>query len=161
MEFLVGDSEAARDAKGSGGDDLSDLGPDGGFAAVGDHNIIDPAGGSATGAGNDRVIGGSADEVLIGDSAVVDATVTSAGRDLIEGHGGNDTLFGDNTNFDATETAGTAGAKDRLKGGYGDDTLRAGPGDDHLDGGPQTDDCDGEAGDGDTALRCEMVNGIP
>lgn len=155
-ELLVGDSNAAEDASGDGGNDFLDVGADGGFAALGDHNINDPAGGSATGSGSDRIIGGRADDLLVGDSAVVDATTTDADNDVIKGRGGNDTLFGDNVNFDADRTVGTAGGRDRLRGGAGDDTLRAGPANDRLDGGRDTDDCDGEAGH-DIAVRCETV----
>ncbi|WP_425574719.1 calcium-binding protein, partial [Nonomuraea africana] len=160
-EILIGDSNAAQNASGNGGNDLLDLGTDGGFAAIGDHNINDPAGGRATGSGRDRIIGGSADDFLVGDSAVVDATVTSASHDVISGRGGNDALFGDNTDFDVTASVGTAGGNDLLDGGDGIDTLRAGPRNDFLDGGPGTpDDCDGEAGI-DAATRCEIVSNVP
>ncbi|GAA2692938.1 hypothetical protein GCM10010412_084180 [Nonomuraea recticatena] len=160
-ELLIGDSNAARNASGNGGNDLLDAGTDGGFAAIGDHNINDPAGGRATGSGGDRIIGGSADDFLVGDSTVVDATVTSAGHDVISGRGGNDALFGDNTDFDVTRSVGTAGGNDLLDGGDGGDTLRAGPRNDLLDGGPGTpDDCDGEAGI-DAAARCEIVSNVP
>ncbi|TMR20763.1 calcium-binding protein [Nonomuraea turkmeniaca] len=161
LELLIGDSNAAQNASGNGGDDLLDVGADGGFAAIGDHNINDPAGGRAIGSGNDRIIGGSADDFLVGDSAVVDATVTSAGRDVISGRAGNDSLFGDNTDFNVTMTVGTAGGNDLLDGGDGIDTLRAGPHNDYLDGGPDApDDCDGEAGV-DIAARCEIVSNVP
>ena len=135
------------------------MGPDGVlFFAVGDHNTFTP-GKTATGAGDDKIFGGSADEVLIGESSA--DTVMDAGADVISGRGGSDQLFGDNVNFDATETIGTMGGDDNLNGDVGDDTLRAGPANDALDGGANTDDCDGEAGTDDTAKRCEALAGVP
>ncbi|MEV5383088.1 calcium-binding protein [Streptomyces sp. NPDC052721] len=160
-EILTGDSSAGGRVTGDGGDDVVDLGQDGGVAAIGDHNISRPTGGTATGAGHDRVTGGSGNDVLIGDSSVVDAARTSARSDVLNGRGGNDTLFGDNADFDATRSVGTAGGDDRLLGGDGADTLHAGPRDDLLDGGPGAPDrCDGEAGY-DSAVRCEIVSHIP
>jgi Ca2+-binding RTX toxin-like protein len=155
VEFLVGDSEAFEgDAIGDGGDVL-DLGADGGSIAIGDHNIseVPPRGGSARGAGDDLIIGGSADDILLGDSSTA-GPPGDAGDDELNGGGGNDSVFGDNATFSVTETFGSVGGEDRLAGGTGDDTLRAGPGDDGLDGGPNTDDCDGEAG-ADTLSSCE------
>ncbi|WP_323182749.1 hypothetical protein [Streptomyces sp. NBC_00347] len=157
MDTLTGDGNALLGADGSG-DDFLDLGAEGGYFVIGDHNTFTP-GATANGAGDDRIFGGSAADLLIGDSAA--DNTSDAGKDRIEGRGGNDTLFGDNTDVDGTRTVGTAGGRDRLEGGAGDDTLRAGPGDDRLDGGQQTDDCDGEAGTGDIAVRCETVVGIP
>jgi hypothetical protein len=66
-----------------------------------------------------------------------------------------------NVNTDGTATVGSAGGMDRLFGGNGGDALRAGPANDFLDGGLQTDDCDGEAGNGDVAVRCESLTGMP
>jgi hypothetical protein len=161
FDFLIGDSEAVTEARGSGGDDILDMGADGGFRAIGDHNINSPESGGpptgrATGAGGDLIIGGSANEVLIGDSVVADESVTAAGNDRIQADGGDDTIFGDNVNFDVDATAGTAGGADNLDGGGGNDTLRAGPGNDNLDGGPATDVCHGQRGT-DTYVRCETV----
>jgi Ca2+-binding RTX toxin-like protein len=79
-ELVIGDSEALAEARGSGGDDLLDLGADGGFLAIGDHNITQDIGGRAIGAGNDTIIGGSADEVLVGDSAPADANYLRRSR---------------------------------------------------------------------------------
>jgi hypothetical protein len=160
-DFLIGDSEGVVSVNGSGGDDLLDLGVDGGFVAVGDHNVSDPAGGRATGAGNDRIIGGTADEILIGDSSVADTSTTAAGHDVIDGRGGDDTVFGDNTDFDGAVSVGTAGGADVLRGGPGVDALRGGPRNDLLDGGSGTpDDCDGQAGV-DAAFHCEVVSNVP
>jgi Ca2+-binding RTX toxin-like protein len=161
FDDMIGDSEAfvQGDAIGSGGDDVLDLGADGGFLVFGDHNISDPAGGGVIGAGDDEITGGSNDEILVGDSSTV-AFAANAGSDLIDGYGGNDRVFGDNVDFFATATFGVAGGEDALTGGTGDDTLRAGPGDDGLDGGGHTDDCDGEAG-ADSFTKCETVTGSP
>lgn len=157
----MGDSSASGNVTGSGGDDVVDLGQDGGDAAIGDHNINRPTGGTATGAGSDRVTGGSGNDILVGDSSVVDALRTSARSDVVNGRGGDDTLFGDNADFDLTSSVGTAGGDDSLSGGDGADTLRGGPRNDLLDGGPGAPDrCDGEAGI-DTAVRCESVSNIP
>lgn len=147
-------------AIGSGGDDVVDLGTDSGFFALGDHNIGNPTTGTAIGAGDDMLMGGSASDILVGDSSSPDTGVTEAGDDVIKGGGGNDTLFGDNSNYDLTMSVGTVSGEDKLKGSEGDDTLRAGPGDDDLSGGRDTDDCDGEAGTGDKANHCEAVAGI-
>jgi Ca2+-binding RTX toxin-like protein len=162
IDVAAGDSQAAVNAHGSGGDDLINLGADGGDFALGDHNIFEPVtGGRATGAGNDEIFGGAAGEILTGDSSVVDFTVTAAGNDHIIGAGGNDTLLGDNGDFEATTSVGTAGGNDELDAGDGIDKLRAGPANDHLDGGDGSpDDCDGEAGT-DEAERCEILAGIP
>ena len=54
FDFLIGDSEAVAAANGSGGNDLLDMGADGGIVAIGDHNINAEDGGRANGAGNDR-----------------------------------------------------------------------------------------------------------
>ncbi|MGW8367007.1 calcium-binding protein, partial [Streptomyces wedmorensis] len=148
-------------AHGAGGDDLIDLGTDGGFFALGDHNINDPAGGPATGAGHDRILGGTGDELLVGDSSVGSTPVTAAGHDTLEGRGGADTLFGDNVNFDADTTVGSAGGHDVLRGGEADDRILAGPGNDRLDGGAATDHCDGQTGPFDSATQCETVVGVP
>ena len=154
-EFLVGDSEAFEGDAIGHGDDVLDLGADGGFIAIGDHDIsrAPPSGGSALGAGNDRITGGSGGDTLLGDSSTV-GRPSDAGDDVIDGRGGNDSVFGDNADFSVTQTFGTAGGEDRLAGDMGRDTLRAGPGDDGLDGGANTDDCDGEAGM-DSVTRCE------
>jgi Ca2+-binding RTX toxin-like protein len=123
---------------------------------LGDHN----APGSASGAGNDRLIGGHADDFLFGDSSA-DGTVTAAGDDTLLGRDGNDTLFGDNVSFAGSASVGTMGGKDLLNAGDGVDTLRAGPASDLLDGGPGSpDDCDGEAGT-DAARSCEILAGVP
>ena len=68
FDFLIGDSEGVIEANGSG-DDLLDMGADGGIVAIGDHNINAEDGRRANGAGNDRIIGGdnpSGCEILAG-----------------------------------------------------------------------------------------------
>jgi hypothetical protein len=154
-EFLVGDSEAFEGDAIGNGDDALYLGADGGLIAIGDHIIskAPPLGGSALGAGDDRITGGSATDTLLGDSSTV-GLPSDAGDDVINGRGGNDSAFGDNAEFSITETYGAVGGEDRLAGDLGDDALRAGPGDDGLHGGANTDDCDGETGI-DTFARCE------
>jgi Ca2+-binding RTX toxin-like protein len=160
-DFLIGDGEGVASVNGSGGDDILDLGTDGGVAAIGDHNVNDPAGGPATGSGNDRIIGGSSGEVLIGDSSIADASVTTAGNDFLEGRGGEDTVFGDNTDFDASMSVGEAGGTDWTNGGSGVDSLKGGPNNDFLNGGAgRPDSCDGEAGT-DAAIGCEAVSNVP
>ena len=134
-----------------------------GLIALGDHNINAPAsegGGPATGAGNDTIVGGTADELLIGDSSVADAGITAAGNDRIDGGDGHDLVFGDNVNFEADRSAGSASGNDKLDGCTGDDTLKAGPGNDALDGGANVDECNGEVGI-DTAKRCETLTEVP
>jgi hypothetical protein len=54
IDGLIGDSEGLS-ASGAGGNDIVDLGPDGGAFAIGDH----AARGSANGAGNDKIEGGA------------------------------------------------------------------------------------------------------
>lgn len=113
FDFLIGDSEAVAAANGNGGNDVLDMGADGGIVAIGDHNINAPDGGRATGAGNDRIIGGDSPfEFLIGDSGPADASVTVAGNDSISGRGGDDTIFGDNIKFNGDASAGAAGGND-------------------------------------------------
>ena len=141
---------------GAGGNDVLDLGADGGISAIGDH--LNVRTGNVTGAGNDTVTGGSSDDVLVGDSS--NGPGNEAGNDRLVGNGGNDRVFGDNVDLESTTTAGPAGGDDFLDGGVGDDTLRAGPRNDQLDGGPNTDDCDGESGV-DSASDCEITAGVP
>jgi Ca2+-binding RTX toxin-like protein len=142
--------------RGDGGNDVLDLGRDGGLYAVGDHN----AGGDTLGAGNDVVIGGSAGEVLIGDSSPgVDSRTTGAGNDRLVGRGGDDSLLGDSS-ADGAATIGPEGANDAVDGGAGDDIVSAGAGNDAVDGGPDRDRCDGQPGL-DVAVRCETATGVP
>ena len=161
FDFLIGDSEGVTEANGSG-NDLLDMGADGGIVAIGDHNINAEDGGRANGAGNDRIIGGNNPfEFLYGDSSVPDASVTFAGDDSINGRGGDDTIFGDNVNFNGDTSVGTAGGNDSLDAGDGADLVRGGPRNDFLDGGRGSpDDCDGETGK-DRASGCEIVAGVP
>jgi Ca2+-binding RTX toxin-like protein len=96
--------------------------------------------------GDDRLIGGSEDDVLFG----------GAGRDVLAGRGGDDALFGGS---DGDVLGGGTGedvlasrsGADRLRGEEGDDTLFGGAGADRLDGGPGEDVLVGGAG-GDTFL---------
>ncbi|MEY2426372.1 MAG: hypothetical protein QOI61_1944 [Actinomycetota bacterium] len=131
-DFMAGDSDAAGNAYGSG-DDLLDLGPDGGAMALGDHNITEPDGGKALGAGNDSIIGGRAGDLLVGDSSVADASQTTAGDDDLSGRDGNDRFFGDNINYALTAAVGGAHGVDNCSGGPGTDS----------------------------AVRCEWTTGVP
>jgi Ca2+-binding RTX toxin-like protein len=162
LDAIVGDSNGCFKGprkctvSGDGGNDVLDLGNDGGFFAFGDHFNV--RAGNVTGAGNDAITGGSSNELLVGDSS--NGPGNDAGNDRLVGNGGNDLLFGDNVNLDSNATVGPAGGNDVLDGGVGDDTLKAGPRNDSLDGGPNTDDCDGER-DIDTTSNCETTADVP
>lgn len=170
---LVGDCYSFTNARGSGGDDLLDVGTGGGEFATGDHVVDNPRGGTAFGSGNDRIFGSDGfpgrpgiDDALVGDS-VVPGMPRTAGDDVISGRGGDDLVFGDNAKLPRpryvypSRSIGTVGGEDDLDGGDGVDTLRAGPGNDFLDGGPDApDDCNGETGT-DRATECEILRRIP
>ena len=135
LEFLIGDSDAFEGDAIGNGDDVLDLGADSGTMAIGDHNIsvAPPLGGSALGAGDDRINGGSADDILLGDKSAA-GPHGDAGDDVINGRGGHDSLFGDNADFPVTGTFGPEGGEDHLSRRHqGDDALRAGPRHDALD----------------------------
>ena len=99
--------------------------------------------------GNDRVLGGPGDDVLVGDGEDLPPFAPSNGHndDTLDGGPGNDLLGGLS----------------------GDDTLRGGPGDDFIDGdnpfpvppdlpfppGTNVDDCRGGPG-ANTVLNCEI-----
>jgi Ca2+-binding RTX toxin-like protein len=154
---MAGDSSADSGNPTGSGDDLLDLGPGDRGLAIGDHNTNTP-GRTASGAGNDRISGGHANDLLIGDSAA--DNVIDAGHDELEGLSGDDILFGDNTDWTGGHTTGTIGGDDRLSGDPGDDALFGGPANDALDGGTHTDHCDGEAGD-DAFANCETIHRSP
>jgi RTX calcium-binding nonapeptide repeat (4 copies) len=154
IDGLIGDSEGVA-ASGDGGNDVLDLGLDGGAYAIGDH----AAPGSTNGAGNDRIEGGSAGDLLIGDS--IAGSANAAGNDTLRGRGGDDLLLGDNVDFFTLATIGTTGGNDSLDGGDGADALIAGPANDSLDGGSGVPDfCNGEAGT-DNGANCEVLVGVP
>ena len=92
----------------------------------------DGAAGEADNVGADveRVRGGVAGDVLIGNSAA-NYLYASDGNDLLRGGGGADALF-----------AGPG--DDRLFGDDGQDILQGSDGDDELDGGPGKDDLNGD-----------------
>ena len=112
LEAIIGDSFAVCEggtASGAGGNDFIDPGPDGGSDAIGDHNSF----GSAVGTGNDIIIGGSADDYLVGDSSPNVGERSHDGRQRRHlGGGGNDVIFGDHTIF-GDETFGTVGGRMR------------------------------------------------
>ena len=76
-------------------------------------------------AGNDRLSGAEGDDLLIGDT----------GNDAISGDVGNDTLLGS----DGNDALSGAGGNDDLKGEAGNDTLDGGTGRDRQTGGPHVD----------------------
>lgn len=86
--------------------------------------------------GADEVIGGTADDVLIGaPGAHADVLSGSAGNDLILGGAGNDTLTGDS----GDDTIRGQSGRDRLYGDWingaqGDDVLSGGTGKDFVQG---------------------------
>ncbi|MPZ24231.1 MAG: hypothetical protein GEU28_11975 [Dehalococcoidia bacterium] len=119
------------------------------------------------------IIGTAGDDVIVG-SPDPDIIRAGGGDDIIFGGTGNDTLLGEGGD---DELHGGQGF-DRLVGGPGDDSLfgdgqndrlLGGPGVDHMDGGAgRRDVCNGglpsplpQGRDGDSALRCEVVIGVP
>jgi uncharacterized delta-60 repeat protein len=78
-----------------------------------------------------------------------DVIVGTTGNDVIAGLRGNDILIG-------------LGGNDILCGDSGNDILLGGKDNDRLLGGPGADICDGGThGQGDTALDCEQITGVP
>ena len=77
------------------------------------------------GPGNDTLVGGTADDILIGQDGN-DTISGGAGNDILGGNDGNDTLNGNEGNDDLR---GGAGA-DTIDGDAGDDILRGADGDD-------------------------------
>ncbi|WP_291836080.1 calcium-binding protein [Limimaricola sp.] len=131
---------------GGAGDDLLDGSGDDGeldfamYISVTNRMIVDLAAGTATGEGNDRlvgieaVVGGSAGDILSGSDAVGELLDGRDGDDSLRGNGGNDTLWG-------------GAGNDDLQGGADNDTLDGGTGDDRLDGGAGDDTLEGSVGD--------------
>jgi len=81
----------------------------------------------------EKVVGGSGDDVLLGDGRS-NVLVGGPGNDRISGAEGDDTLAGEEGN-------------DELSGDVGNDTLFGGDGNDSLFGGDGNDELKGEAGD--------------
>ena len=113
---------------GTGNDIVINTGAMGAVNLYAGNDIYDGAAGSLSGAvsggaGNDRLRGGGAAEVLDG----------GTGNDVLLGRGGEDTLTGGN-------------GRDRIRGGDGDDTLSGGGGNDTIAGGAGSDSIAGGAG---------------
>jgi len=94
--------------------------------------------------GNDIIVGGNADELILGGS----------GNDHIRGVGGNDTISGgDGSDWihggSGDDFMAGAGADDTLLGGTGDDLIHGGSGNDRLDGQRGRDSLAGGTGDDD------------
>ncbi|MCB1358815.1 MAG: M10 family metallopeptidase C-terminal domain-containing protein [Maritimibacter sp.] len=112
-----------------------------------------------TGLGNDRivgiegVVGGHADDRLIGDGN--DNVFNGmGGKDFLSGGRGDDILLGEL----GSDTLRGGSGVDLIKGHSGDDILRGGAGDDFLDGGYAADTLTGGAGD-DTFVFYRGVGG--
>jgi hypothetical protein len=107
----------------------------------------DLARGTATGEGNDKLIGienlegSSGSDRLVGDNAVNVLLGGPGGNDVLMGAGGPDVLVSGGP----STLSGGPGA-DRLEGGSGNDTLDGGTGNDLLSGGGGTNTIDGGAG---------------
>ena len=119
-------------------------------------------------AGNDILIGGSADDLLAGNigndlirgNGGVDRLVAGNGNDEVEGGDGNDTILGtaglntlrgdagDDLIFGGNDVDIIFGGDgdDQLSGNGAGDTIRGGNGDDSVNAGPGNDDIDGEGG---------------
>ncbi len=130
---------------GAGDDFLDGSGNDGEldfamYISVTNQLIVDLAAGTASGEGNDQlvgieaVVGGSAGDILSGSDAVGELLDSRGGNDSLRGHGGNDSLWG-------------GAGNDDLQGGADDDSLDGGVGDDSLDGGAGDDRLEGSVGD--------------
>jgi hypothetical protein len=93
-------------------------------------------------------VGTNAADVITGTPGD-DVIQAREGSDWVDGAGGDDVICG-------------GGDGDQIYGSDGADQLFGGKGDDVLDGGAGTDSCDGREHDnGDTALNCESVIGVP
>lgn len=92
--------------------------------------------------GDDRVIGSTGDDALLGGGGR-DKIKGKEGDDELDGGGGRDRLIGG----DGEDRMFGRGDDDKLKGGDGDDELYGGSGDDTLRGGEGSDLLYGEDGD--------------
>lgn len=150
--FIVKAYYAEEDRNSNGVIDESEKGNGKSYSAVGVEAIVFDAGlGNDTviftanvavpvygygGAGNDKLIGGSAANTLSGDGGAAGGT---AGADRLEGRGAGDTLAG-------------GGGNDVVIGNGGSDTIRGDDGDDQLFAGD-------ESGGGDAAATINAVYG--
>ena len=95
------------------------------------------------GPGNDTLIGGSGNDVLIGQDGN-DTISGGAGNDILGGNDGNDSLNGNEGNDDlrggiGTDTLNGDAGNDIIRGGNGDDTIEGGEGDDFVNAGAGAD----------------------
>jgi Ca2+-binding RTX toxin-like protein len=132
--------------------------PDVNVGAVGSNVIIGGHEAAGRPDAGDVLVGGSGDDVVVGDNGLVAGTVVvhdlgCDDDDACAGIGGDDLIRG---------TDGT----NRLFGGIGDDVIVGGPGTDRVEGGPGRDWIEGGGGDddlvgGSSALRPDGRTGYP
>jgi subtilisin-like proprotein convertase family protein len=105
---------------------------DGNDTVIGIENVEgSPFGDTITGGpGANKLVGGGGDDILIGLGGS-DRLSGDAGQDQIYGNGGNDILFGGDGN-------------DTLAGDFDDDQITGGAGNDTANGGPGVDACSAE-----------------
>ncbi|MDQ8731417.1 glycerophosphodiester phosphodiesterase family protein [Bradyrhizobium sp. LHD-71] len=138
---------------GGAGDDLIDGGEGIDTVDYSDDSVgivVDLAAGEANGddigedelIGVENVIGGSADDILIGDDAA-NHLDGGAGNDTLKGGAGDDTLWGGEGN----DVLDGGSGDDAVYGGLGNDTIKAGSGDDQIDAGQGNDVLDAGSGD--------------
>ena len=110
-------------------------------------------------AGNDRLIGGNADDHVFGEGGA-DRLYGHVGADMLDGGDGNDRLYGGDGDDalaggsgrdllygqDGNDSMDGGASHDRLYGGDGDDTLTGGAGNDRLYGQAGADALSGGAG---------------
>ena len=138
-------------ASGGEGDDLIVGGSGNDTVTYGDSENgvnVDLANETATGQGNDQVIGfenvtgSDHDDAITGDDND-NVLLGGGGDDVIDGGGGGDVVEGGAGNDVVSGGAG----RDTVRGGAGDDDLFGNAGDDTLEGGAGDDSLDGGAGD--------------
>ncbi|MFE2485649.1 calcium-binding protein [Streptomyces mirabilis] len=107
MGDATGDSVAVSgNASGAGGDDVIDLGEDGGTIAIGDHSA---SGGTAVGSGNDLLFGDNIDQNTRSVPGVggIDSIDGGAGDDILRGGPNADFLNGNTGRDDCDGEQGT------------------------------------------------------
>jgi Ca2+-binding RTX toxin-like protein len=125
------------DSGGAGGDTVS-------FSGAANGVTVDLGAGTATGDGNDTLLGGFAN---VNGSGFGDTLTAAPGGSTLNGGSGDDTLNG-------------AAGNDTLNGGSDDDTLNGDAGDDTLNGGSGDDTLAGGSDDGFTGDTIDGGNGI-
>jgi Ca2+-binding RTX toxin-like protein len=104
----------------------------------------------ANGVEIENAIGGSGDDMLIG-NGLDNMLDGSAGNDTVESGGGRNTFYGSSGNDQITGGTGAdtiygGSGNDEITGGGGNDALFGGRGNDEIDGGIGTDDITGGLG---------------